>query len=110
MAKEYIVAYPEIQVELEDGTTEKRRVAIGVTLKSGTDHDDAVFQMGEAVSHPDDIFNKKVGRDKAVGRSKSKYAVTFSLEEANAGVVTTPITELPLPYGVINRLPMLIPR
>lgn len=93
---------------------------------------DPVFIVGEALQSIDDEFDKKVGVRIADGRAlarKDFYEdvnwTTFSLSEAlettddffgreekgeviQVSAVTLPLSELPLPHGIVNRLKMLI--
>lgn len=94
---------------------------------------DPVFVLGEALQSPDDEFDKEIGLRIADGRASVRRQftedvnwITFSLSEAETMVddfygreedgevmqvssVKLPISELPLPHGVVNRLKQLLP-
>lgn len=103
---------------------EERRTTIAVVLESGTDEESAIFSVGEAVCGPKDVFNKRLGRKIAVTRANhgpNIGAVSYKIEDFERMVkyegidepmsdATAPISGAPIPYGIVNRLRLLIPR
>ena len=133
--RNYIIAYPEIDVTVDvrgEDVEDHRRSAIAVVLKSGDDIKDAVFSVGESVCNPKDNFDKHTGRQIALNRAKHGHndgAISFTYDEAvtmviheeksfghvegeepiGKSIICSAITNTPLPFGLINRLKMLLP-
>lgn len=109
-------------------------VRTSIVVKLLQEGDDPVFVLGEAMQSPDDIFNRKTGHHLAETRADLRREhkedvnwITFSLSEAKTmtqdfferedrgevmqvSSVKLPISDIPLPHGVVNRLRMLLPK
>lgn len=133
--RDYIIAYPEISVGMKGPNSEDiqavRRTAIAIVLRFGTTIDDAVFCVAEAVCNPKDNFCKSIGKTIAVNRAKhheNDSCFTFTAEDALTMIqyedgpkdpdtdevrpessVLSPVSNTPIPYGLLNRLKMLLP-
>lgn len=133
--RNFIIAYPEIDVTVDvrdEEIEDHRRSAIAVVLKSGSNIEDAVFSAGESVCNPKDNFQKITGRKIAINRAKHGHndgALEFTYNEAitmvvhesrrvghvegeepiGRSIICSAITHTPLPFGLINRLKMLLP-
>jgi len=128
MCRKDLGAYPMVLVPVLGKNGEEilvqRRTAIAVVLISGSNEEDAVFSVGEALCNPHDVFNKALGRKIAVSRAMhgdNEGAVQYCIEDIERMVkyedlddpmsdATAPISGAPLPYGIVNRIRMLIPR
>jgi len=128
MCRSDLAAYPMVLVPVLGSNGEEilveRRSAIAVVLMSGTSDEDAVFSVGEALCNPHDVFNKALGRKIAVSRAMhgdNEGAIQYRIEDIERMVkyedlddpmsdATAPISGAPLPYGIVNRIKMLIPR
>lgn len=117
---------------LKYGVDETIRSTISVRLLQ--EDADPVFVVGEALQSIEDDFSKKVGKAIADGRAIARKELdedinwsTFSLSEAlettddlfereeggkviQVSCVKLPLSGLPLPHGVVNRLCMLLPK
>lgn len=132
--RDYIIAYPVIRITMKGPNgidiQALRRTAIAIVLHSGNTLEDAVFCIAEAVCNPRDNFNKSTGKTIAVNRAKHEHndgCLLFSAEEALTMVqydegakdkegetvmestVLSPVSNTPVPYGLLNRLKMLLP-
>jgi hypothetical protein len=128
MCKEFIAAHPHVAVVVDDGIgstkVEDRRTTIAIVLLSGDNHNNAVFSIGEALCNPHDVFDKKLGTKIAVNRAhhadndgacQCTLAEIETMEEYEGyddvmSAVVSPLTGTPIPYGLINRVKMLIPK
>lgn len=119
-----LLAYPNI---VEDILGLKRRIAICIVLAEDNPDPLAIrFGLGEAVCNPVDNFDKRIGsriaENRAIGGGnleKWDGATSFTLKEAlvldsdDTGPVSnikTPITQTPVPLGMISRLRFLVGR
>jgi len=128
MCRTDLAAYPTVKVPVLGSNNEEilvdRRTAIAVVLISGSNEEDAVFSVGEALCNPHDVFNKALGRKIAVSRAfhgDNEGAIQYQIKDIERMVqyeglddpmsdATAPISGAPLPYGIVNRIKMLIPR
>jgi len=126
--KKVLVAFPfansSINEDSEEDKERSRRVAIGIILYSGDSVENAIFSIGESVCNPGDVFNKELGKKIALERAKHgynkgagqfKYNDLVRVEviegvEKCISIGRSPITNTLIPYGLINRIKMLIPR
>lgn len=117
---------------LEYGVVNKLRSTISVRLLEGGVN--PVFVVGEALQSYEDDFSKSIGKSISDDRAlvlrpskQNKNWLSFSLSEAlelepdplgrvenydvvQVSTVKLPISGLPLPHGIVNRLRMLLPR
>jgi len=128
MCRKDLAAYPMVKVAMIGNNGEEvftlRRSAIAVVLMSGFTTEDAIFSVGEALCNPHDVFNKALGRKIAIARAThgdNEGAVQYRLEDIERMVkyedlddpmsdATAPLSGAPMPYGIVNRIKMLIPR
>ncbi len=128
MCKDYLIAHPLTSVEMDTAEgiiIEERRTSIAVVLLQHNDEiGDCVVSVGEALCNPKDSFNKDLGTKIAVNRAKHadnhganqwklseiENMIEYEGEESTMSSATTPITGTPMPYGLVNRIRMLIPR
>jgi hypothetical protein len=128
----YLVSYPTVaRYNPIDGETSFLRTTIYIRLleEDKVNPFNSVFAMGEALCGPDDNFSRKEGVALASKRAKYMphlgHASSFTLDAAMKsadilanmaedettfplGIVTTPLTGLPIPYGMMARLPNLL--
>lgn len=114
------------------GLVDNLRSTISVRLLENAE--DPVFVLGEAMQSPEDSFSKEVGKRIADGRATSqkiyhedvnwcKFTLSEALhqtadyferkegdKEIGVSSVKLPISGVPLPHGIVNRLRMLVPR
>ena len=123
-----IVSHPFTSVELisEDGSFyDTRRITIAAVLSKLADNpEDTVISIGESLCNPKDPFNKALGTKIAVNRANHgncdgsnhwtireiEKMVEYEGEENPMSSAVSPITGTAIPYGMINRIRMLIPR
>lgn len=128
----YLVAYPTVarfNPENDDVIFLRTTIYIRLVEEDKVNPFNSVFAMGEALCGPDDNFSRKEGVALASKRAKymphlghaSSFTLDAAMKSANilanlpedevtipTGVVTTPLTGLPIPHGMMARLPNLL--
>lgn len=121
--KDFLVAYPYVEYEDEFGISITQRSTLYIKLVQEMNDDpmQSVFVIGEALCAIDDNFEKSEGRRIAKQRADyhefKEYAELFTLaealetehiEEEPTSCIKSPLTGIPLPPGIVKRLPSLL--
>lgn len=123
MSRDILVAYPDVTVKRTIGNesiVNERRSTVVVKLESGSIPEEAVFRIAESTCSELDNFSKARGLQIAEARlGHEECSHTFSLAEAETfigteedarSIVSLPVSNNALPFGIVNRLRMLVPR